>query len=1068
MKKILPFIFTCIFIFPIEAETLYIDASSMAEDFPESNLETILPMISESAKSNGIELVDYSSLNLVPYQNVWGSYERCELESERLTKEKTRQKESFAQMSRYGFETTVFTDAGEMNESEYTEYMDKRIAEAKEKEKNLIDPLTCFPRVILKLEKDDFYDGTIYELNINYKASQEEYYSQMVRINPVFHKNPEGVSDLLAKSIESVFPLVCGKSQKKQSPEIIDQRTMSELGSTRSGAAISVAPRSDYSFVMRMRNSIVDYSATWDVKEDLTKKINGGSSYTTFWEPYSPDGKSVLFANQSSPSVIKMSEKNSISGKVQYKFPAASSTLRFFPSGEPYLLDKINKVVYLPKRDGGQLYNMPFALIMPSAIMCGPDDILWFQGESMIFGYSSRDGSLKKIVMLEPVKDTSYGLVKALPDGSFLCMDGENCSLARFSSDGLLMWTMQISDSLKYSVCCGAGYGMYFFYDAISNTFWRLAETDAKLPATLVAMKGNGKNRENSTLTELAEMYKANADLLYENGSYASALEYYTKYLEISPADPDAAEKKLMSEVALNKKTAAEKSEEALNLYDEYGEETARPAYQEAMKLLEKLKKQVPWDEEVQEAYADLKNAFSPDDGFTQAVIPSVSVSSFDFTALFPVLMNVYATNTAGFIKVKNNGGSTIKNLSVSAYVRKYMDFPSKGNTVSSLDPGAEETLEISTILNRKVLQGSENTVLQMQFTISWEENGSSKSFSLTRPITLYKKSAMTWDDTAMLSCFVQPNDPTVSAFAFDALSQKEGELISTNFTKAFALSNAIGAIPLTYVADPSTPISQIIDVTYSVDTVRFPSETLSLKGGDCDDMTTLFCSLLESAGIPTALITTPGHIFAAFDTGLKESVAWQNLESPYCTLSTDGHVWIPIETTILHEGFDAAWRYASKEISENTYECTPLHDAWSIYASAANPDEKNSVSFSSGTLSELNKKSLSEVKKQLTLALKKISTGSPTELNSVAKLWYSIGEKQTAVKILAAITEKAPNYRQAYSNLAALYQDLGMEDEASEIKARAKRITGTETASTISVEESSRASDLSGLDWKD
>ena len=1081
MKKLFSIILTLVFILPLAAETLYIDASEIAKEFPDSKLSNVLPLVSESAKSAGIKLVDYNSLNLVPYYYNWGEYTRGKLESEKLEEKKNEIEKTLQKYGNYlsdymdeyyleyFLDDSVETSGRDFRSiNEYIQYLDEKIAAAKEKEKNLIDPNTCYPRLILKLKKDEFYDNEIYELKIGLYINDEDYYGSRAEINPAYHKDATRRTHLIAKSIEASFPLIKGKSQKLSSPEIIDQRTMTELGTTRSGAAISVAPRSDYSFVMRSRDSIIDYSATWDVKEDLTKKINGSSKYTTWWEPYSPDGKSVLFANQSSPSVIYINEKNSLTGKVQYKFPSASSTLRFSQSGEPYLVDFINRVIYFPQRDGGQIRNMPFTLDRPVGIFCGSDDLMWFQTESMLFGYNTKDKSLKKIVFLKSDSDAKYGILKVLSDNSFLAMEDKGSSIARFSSDGLLLWTMPISDSLKYSVCCGAGYGMYFFYDAISNIFWRLAESDAKLPATLVLMKKNSKNLENATLTEMAEIYHANADVLYEAGSYASALEYYTKYLEISPADPDATEKKLMAEVAINKKTAAEKSEEALNLYDEYGEETARPVYQEAMKLLEKLRKQVPWDEEVQEAYADLKNTFSPEDGFSQAAIPSVSVTDFDLAALFPVLMNVYATNPAGFIKIKNNGSTAIKNLSVSAYVRKYMDFPSKGNTVSSLAPGAEATLEISTILNKKVLQVAENTVLQMQFTIAWEENGVSKNFSLTRPVTLYKKSAMTWDDTAMLSCFVQPNDPTVAAFAFNALSKKEGELISTNFTKAIALSNAIGAIPLTYVADPVTPISQIIDITYSVDTVRFPAETLSLKGGDCDDMTTLFCSLLESAGIPTALITTPGHIFAAFDTGLKENSAWKNLNEPYCTISIDGHVWIPIETTILYEGFETAWKYASKEISENEYEYTPLHDAWKIYSSAANPDDQKNIAFSSDTLGKLNKKSLAEVKNQLALALKKISSGSPTELNAVAKLWYSIGEKQTAVKILSTITEKAPNYRQAYSNLAAVYLELGMEDEATEVRARAKRIVGTETASTINVEATSRASDSSSFDWKD
>lgn len=118
-----------------------------------------------------------------------------------------------------------------------------------------------------------------------------------------------------------------------------------------------------------------------------------------------------------------------------------------------------------------------------------------------------------------------------------------------------------------------------------------------KLPRVLAVLKANSAKLDGASLVEKARIYRENADALYEEKSYGSALEYYGKYLTISPADSAASERKLMCEVELGKKDAAEKSEKALALLDEYGEETARGPYGEAMQILEKLRKQVPWYE---------------------------------------------------------------------------------------------------------------------------------------------------------------------------------------------------------------------------------------------------------------------------------------------------------------------------------------------------------------------------------------------------------------------------------------------------------------------------------------
>ncbi len=48
--------------------------------------------------------------------------------------------------------------------------------------------------------------------------------------------------------------------------------------------------------------------------------------------------------------------------------------------------------------------------------------------------------------------------------------------------------------------------------------------------------------------------------------------------------------------------------------------------------------------------------------------------------------------------------------------------------------------------------------------------------------------------------------------------------------------------------------------------------------GGDCDDLSILVCSLFEAVAIDTAFITVPGHIFMAFDSGLKSNFIFENL----------------------------------------------------------------------------------------------------------------------------------------------------------------------------------------------
>jgi hypothetical protein len=95
------------------------------------------------------------------------------------------------------------------------------------------------------------------------------------------------------------------------------------------------------------------------------------------------------------------------------------------------------------------------------------------------------------------------------------------------------------------------------------------------------------------------------------------------------------------------------------------------------------------------------------------------------------------------------------------------------------------------------------------------------------------------------------------------------------------------------------------------MDTVRFPRATLNYKIGDCDDTTALLSSLLESAGIPTAIMTGPGHVYLAFSPEADQSQAWMYGSDSTGAIASQGRLWIPVETTTIKDGFLASWRKA-------------------------------------------------------------------------------------------------------------------------------------------------------------
>ena len=169
----------------------------------------------------------------------------------------------------------------------------------------------------------------------------------------------------------------------------------------------------------------------------------------------------------------------------------------------------------------------------------------------------------------------------------------------------------------------------------------------------------------------------------------------------------------------------------------------------------------------------------------------------------------------------------------------------------------------------------------------------------------------MTWEDDMRAAAFISPRDGAARFFANHVKSAVRNNLsksISENEQIARALFAALKLYGINYVIDASSSFKDNIG-TAQIDSLNFPYQTLLYHGGDCDDLTILNCALLESLGIDTALITIPGHIFMAFDSGLEADKAD---EKNY--IIHDDKAWLPIEITLCQENWAEEKRFGIKE----------------------------------------------------------------------------------------------------------------------------------------------------------
>jgi transglutaminase-like putative cysteine protease len=323
-------------------------------------------------------------------------------------------------------------------------------------------------------------------------------------------------------------------------------------------------------------------------------------------------------------------------------------------------------------------------------------------------------------------------------------------------------------------------------------------------------------------------------------------------------------------------------------------------------------------------------------------VKPRMQIIELKFDPIYPVFYKYYDTNSAGTIRLKNGESGPIKNLRVSLLVPQFMSGPKLFATVAELKAGEESALPIYALFTDSIISLTEDTKVDAKITYSYTYLDSELKGESDISLRIYNRNAMTWDDDRRAAAFVSPKDPTVLGFSKTAagIARDASQAVNNPFRQAMGIFQALEAYGLRYVPDPTSPFTDQAKSRTAVDYLQFPAQTLAYKAGDCDDLSILYAAMLEATGVEAAFITIPGHIYLAFDLGMDAAEAKASLSQVQDLVFKDGNAWVPVEVTMVRDGFLAAWKKGAQEWREadalGKAAFYPLQDAWKIYEAAA------------------------------------------------------------------------------------------------------------------------------------
>ena len=309
--------------------------------------------------------------------------------------------------------------------------------------------------------------------------------------------------------------------------------------------------------------------------------------------------------------------------------------------------------------------------------------------------------------------------------------------------------------------------------------------------------------------------------------------------------------------------------------------------------------------------------------------------------------------NQIGRIWLKNES-----NKEVTVHIKLFIhEFVSKNGTevasVIEMQPLERTSVPIQQlVLSQKAVDLPQNQPVEA--TIQVIESGGSAYRTFPVTFLLHDNHSIQLDDVAKLACFISSEssaaDSAIGAFINQVRTAFQTEIDSAdmpeNLYVAMLLFNVLHGV--SYARDPEIPGQR-----GTIDEIKYPHEMLgSLMGqhsgeddkstfGDCDDSTVLYCSLLESFGIETALIQLPNHVLMAFDLGNISVKQAQEIGLPNDYYRTvNGQAWIPIETTFINKGFAAAWQAGCRSLNAVNIRAETVEDAWEEYGGSSQRGE--------------------------------------------------------------------------------------------------------------------------------
>lgn len=421
---------------------------------------------------------------------------------------------------------------------------------------------------------------------------------------------------------------------------------------------------------------------------------------------------------------------------------------------------------------------------------------------------------------------------------------------------------------------------------------------------------------------------------------------------------------------------------------------------------------------------------FGQDPDAAAAAVRALRLETQKLAPAFAAMQSYYSTRPFAQVALVNGENTELRDIEVSFFQPGYMDAPTPSATLSSLAPRGRTEIGLLAAFNQEVFRTEGTVPLAGEVIVRYRYRGRPVEQRLPVSYELLDRTAITWDDDRKVGAFITPADSALRNYgSFVATSLRAETLPQLNqaMQAAAQVYSALGSFGLTYQADPSSPFVRAQAGAVSVDSVSLARATLARGTGDCDDLTVLFASILESMGHETGFITVPGHIYLAVNTKIPARDFREIHPDRSMTIVQGDRLWIPVEITLVgKQPFADAWRRGA--------------ELWKLYDT--NPDKRG---FYTTAAAQTVYRPVGLRETDLGLQY-----GSRSDLTAAFRPELTrLGD--FALTELAAQTAKGNDVRE-WNALGIAYAKFGRTKEAESAFTRALRIDASFTSAQVNL----------------